>query len=624
MRVFSTPGVYRREIDLSEIFVSNGISNGGIVIRSPKGPIRRPVLVSNDKEFIEYFGEPVFVSGSSDSVLIPEYGYGSYGALEFLKQSTSLFVVRAFDPTDKYAAIEVDNDLSSTDTDLAVGGGILSLSGLPVVFDKSDTISSIDDVTLTEPLLISSISPGIDGNDISVTIETLHPNADWLYKFDDYPTDVSATIDGPLSIWTTGTSGDIDNYFPIASKVFKVKVYKKPSNKTWDDMYSNDLDEADSKLRIGEIESYYGSLSPLLDSNKKSLYIEDIINGKSKSIYVKANSGQILNYSYTFSGTSGEPYLPDGDDDGGYFVNSERLYILSGGSVTQSNGLDSSDDIFWPYFNDRQELPIQILIGTSYNTTTKQTIGEVVANRLDCIATVQAGELDDLTYQDILDSEKYGYIEPSYVSIYGGYSKIYDRNNDKYIYLPNSIYGAMLFARTDNVASPWNAPAGLDRGMLAVFDQLKVYNDDHIGKLYNRNINMVKYIKNAGFAMWGQKTAQLKKSALDRIQVRRTLLYIENNIEQTLFQYTFENNTDQTRLRIWSNVTAFLDTIGEDGLYSKEVVCDTTNNTPTVIDNNQINLDIYLQPTKSAEFIQFTTVVTKTGISFSDVKLKYA
>jgi len=97
-RVFNTPGVYRREIDLSEILIATGISNGAIVVRSSQGQIRRPVLVSNDKEYVEQFGQPVFTSGSGLSgidKLIPEYGYGSYGALEFLKESTNLYVVRA-------------------------------------------------------------------------------------------------------------------------------------------------------------------------------------------------------------------------------------------------------------------------------------------------------------------------------------------------------------------------------------------------------------------------------------------------------------------------------------------------------------------------------------------------
>ena len=131
-RVFKAPGVTRREIDLSEILVPTGISNGGIVVRALKGPVNRPVLISNDKEYIETFGEPIYTSGTGSpgtqtetEKLIPEYGYGSYGALEFLKESSVLYVVRAFDAdNDKYSNIEVNaSDLAFTVSAAGITGG---------------------------------------------------------------------------------------------------------------------------------------------------------------------------------------------------------------------------------------------------------------------------------------------------------------------------------------------------------------------------------------------------------------------------------------------------------------------------------------------------------------------
>ena len=125
--------------------------------------------------------------------------------------------------------------------------------------------------------------------------------------------------------------------------------------------------------------------------------------------------------------------------------------------------------------------------------------------------------------------------------------------------------------------------------------------------------------------MWGQKTAQMKASALDRINVRRNLLFIENNIEVAMFPFVFENNTVQTRLRAWSMVDEFLAGVQSGGgLTAYDVVCDETNNTAAIIDANQMNIDIYVQPVRSAEYIQFTTVVTRTGVAFSDVRLKYS
>lgn len=621
-RVFSAPDVYRREIDLSEILVATGISNGGLVGRFRKGPIRRPVLTINDKDFIEKFGQPYFTSGSGLSginALIPEYGYGAYGALEFLKESQTLYVVRAFDAGDIYAAIQVDNDATTANTD--VSSGIAPLTATPTQFDTKELISSVDANTNNEPLLVSYVSPGIEGNDIAFTIETLHPDADWLYAYDEFPSDSSATTS---AIWTTATSGDIETHFPIASKVFKMKVYQKPSDKTWGELYSNSADKADTKLRIEEIESYYGTLEPQLDSDGNELRMSTVINGNSKTVYVKTNQNQNFFYSYDFAGASAT--LPDGEDDSGkYVLNGDRLCKLANGAVTETNGLGSADDSFWNYFDNREELPVQILLNTSYNTTTKQAAAAIAAARLDCIVTNQVGTLNDIAFTDVINSEDYGYIAPSYVALYGGYSKVYDNYNDKFVWLPNSIYGASLFARVDNIADPWDAPAGIARGTMAVLDQYKTYNNNEIGKMYDKNINSVRLVRGTGFVMWGQKTAQLKKSALDRINVRRNLLFIENNIEIAMFPFVFENNTVQTRLRAWSIVDEFLAGVqAGGGLTTYDVVCDETNNTAAVIDSNQMNMDIYVQPTRTSEFIQFTTVVTRTGISFSDIRLKYA
>lgn len=621
-RVFSAPGVYRREIDISEILVATGISNGGIIGRFRKGPIRRPVLVANDKEFIERFGSPFYSSGSGTTgvnPLIPEYGYGSYAAIEFLKESSTLYVVRSFDSGDVYAAIQVDNDTTTANTN--VSAGIAPLTATPESFDTKDEISSVDAITNSEPLIVSYVSPGTDGNNYAVTIETLSPDSDWLYQYDDYPSDLSASTS---AIWTSSTSGDIAKHFPIASKVFKLKVYQKPEGKLWTDLYSNSADKASSKLRLQEIESYYGTLAPMLDTDGNDLHIEKVINGLSKNIYVKSNIGQSFLYSYNFAGASAT--LPGGEDDSGAFVyNGDQLCKLANGATTKSNGLNSRDDEFWTYFESREELPVQILINPTYVTTTKQAAASVAAKRLDCIVSNQVGSLSNVTYQDVMEAESYGYVAPSYVALYGGYSKVYDNYNDKFVWLPNAIFGAALFARVDNIANPWDAPAGINRAVLAVSDQYKIYSQDHIGKMYDKNINSVRFIRGTGFVMWGQKTAQLKKSALDRINVRRNLLFIENNIETALFPFTFENNTEQTRLRCWSIVDEFLAGVqAGGGVTAYDVVCDATNNTSDVIDRNTMNVDIYVQPSRTAEFIQFTTVVTRTGVSFSDVRLKYS
>lgn len=609
-RTFSTPGVYRREIDLSDILVPAGISNGGIVIRSFKGPINRPVLITNDKDYIDTFGAPYFVSGSSlTNKLVPEFGYGAYAALEFLKESTSLYVVRDFtSTTDKYASVGVHAT--------AVSG--IPQNGIATATvtnpDKADKIQNIDDVTMITSahgaLLVAATYPGTDGNSIAVTVESFSTSADWKYNYDSYPTDISAT-------YTSATVANVLSWYPIASKVFKLNVYTKDTSVDWTSYYSSPSDSSGTgKLRISPVETFYASLIPLQDADNKNLYAPIVINGNSKYIYVKTD-GTTTN----FTALTASSQLPNGDD-GNPYVQYTKLLQLAGGAIDKDDGLGSDSVDAWNLFTNREDVNVNILINPDPDTTVKQTVANIAAKRMDCIAVSQVGNVSVNTFQNVIESEQYGYVGPSYHALYAGYSKVYDQYNDKYVFLPNAIYGAQLMARVDNIADPWTAPAGIDRGTLSVIDQNKVFSFDDIGKMYDKNINAVRLIRGVGFTMWGQKTAQLKKSALDRINVRRNLLYIENNIETALLPFCFENNNVKTRLRIFSVVDGFLSTVqAGGGLTGYKVVCDETNNTSEVIDSNQLNVDIYVQPTRTAEFIQLTTVITRSGINLSEVRI---
>ena len=639
-RVFSTPGVYRREIDLSEILVPTGISNGGIVVRAKKGPVNRPVLVTNDKEYIDTFGQPIYTSGIStdeSGKLIPEYGYGAYAALEFLKESSTLYVVRAYDLNDTYANIEFTPSQTAIPFSIETSGGIY---GSPYKKgDRLDTrtyISVLDNYAVnsgSDNLIIGALGPGTEGNNIAITMEPFSLSADWKFVYDEYPTVASAVTASSMA------KTDMDIYYPIASNVFKINVYTKADGTTWDSLYRNNDDRLQGRLFISPVETFYGSLKEdIKDSNGNNLFVETVINGNSNYIYIKkgvscgtqfavvtgVDQSNMLPNALTSASEEYIKYMSSAsnNDGNGY----SRLMMLSGGdspSKVSNGGLDVPDG--WNIFEDRENVDVQILIGTSNYTTTKHEMGKIAATRADCITTVQAGNLTADEVSEVLPLEEYGYRTPSYVAIYGGYSKIYDQYNDKFVYLPNSIFGAALFARVDNIANPWDAPAGINRAVLSVLDQRKIFVNDEIGKLYDRNINVPKFIRGTGYVMWGQKTAQLKASALDRINVRRNLLYIENNIEISLLPFVFENNTAKTRLRVWSLIDEFLAGVqAGGGLTSYQVVVDETNNTPAVIDANRLNVDIYVAPARSIEFIQLTTVITRTGISFEEVRIATA
>jgi phage tail sheath protein FI len=281
-----------------------------------------------------------------------------------------------------------------------------------------------------------------------------------------------------------------------------------------------------------------------------------------------------------------------------------------------------SDPTLWNIFNNRRELTVDIVLAPHW--LDKKFAANVAASRLDCFAEVQSNPPNKLSVSDIIANEQYGYTAPSYVGLNVGFVRVFDSYSRKDVWLPMAIFAAMVDLRTTRLTKPWIAPAGTNRGVLSVDETLKKYDDADLDRLAGRNLNPVSYENGYGFTIWGQRTAQLKKSALDRKNVRFNLLYIENNIEISLKQFIFENNTQQTRMRIFDLVDGFLGGVAAaGGLYDYKVVCDDTNNPPSVIDTNRLNVDIYVQPTKTAEIINFTTVVTKTGESFNTVQLQY-
>ena len=618
VRKYSTPGVYRLEIDASNVTAPAGTSTGGIVIRSSKGPINRPVLISSDKELLDTFGKPVYTSGTTASSLIPEFGYGTYAALEFLKESNALYVGRVVVSTDEFSSRVFNSEGYNYTITSAVSGdtSAVGISAVPYVtgdqFDRPDYNKSVElsanfGAIAGGDFVVAAAFPGKDGDNIAVSIEAFSSACDWLYKYDTQPTS------GNYS----GTAISAGN-FPIASKIIRIDVYTKNTNDVWD-IIRNDVQTKISgsatsasikSLRdaYAPIETFYGTTVDQLDNNGTQLRIDGIINGNSSNIYVKISSGSVA-----FS-------IPSNANCG--YLSANALLDLSGGAfdVTKS-GQGSDATNAWDMFASREFLPgVNILINPDWDTGIKQKVARIAATRMDCIATGQSGDPLKVKVSDVLAAEVYGYVNPSYMALYAGYDKIYDQYNDKFVYLPKAAFGAALMARTDRVANTWDAPAGTNRAIIPSFSQKAVYTDADIGQLYDRNINTSKSIIGTGSVMWGQKTAQLKASALDRINVRRLLVYLENTIEPTLQAFLFELNTDRTRSRITSIVDSFLNGVqGAGGVTGYTVICDSSNNTPDVIDNNQLFCDIYVQPSRVIEFITLRTIITRTGVSTVEI-----
>jgi phage tail sheath protein FI len=206
----------------------------------------------------------------------------------------------------------------------------------------------------------------------------------------------------------------------------------------------------------------------------------------------------------------------------------------------------------------------------------------------------------------------------SYAATYYPWLQIRSRETGKVNFVPASTIVPAAYEYNDRVAAEWFAPAGLNRGALSTVLQpeRKLTSSDR-DRLYQASINPIATFPGVGTVIYGQKTLQQKASALDRVNVRRLLIALKSYIGQIGEGIVFEPNTQVTRNKFISQVNPYLESVQQrQGLYSFQVVMDDSNNTPDVIDRNQLVGSIYLQPTKTAEFIQLDFNILPTGTTF--------
>lgn len=209
-------------------------------------------------------------------------------------------------------------------------------------------------------------------------------------------------------------------------------------------------------------------------------------------------------------------------------------------------------------------------------------------------------------------------MDTNYAGAYWPWVQVVSQETGKLVWVPTSTVMAGVYAYNDNVSAEWFAPAGLNRGGLGgVIQAERKLSPSNRDNLYAGKVNPIATFPNVGVTAFGQKTLQQKASALDRIGVRRLLINLKRyigNIGKTL---VFEQNTTVTRNKFLSQATPYLESVQQrQGLYAFKVVMDDTNNTPDVIDRNQLVGQIYLQPTRTAEFILLDFNILPTGVSF--------
>jgi len=312
-------------------------------------------------------------------------------------------------------------------------------------------------------------------------------------------------------------------------------------------------------------------------------------------------------------------------------------YTLGGGVDYSANkGMTATlGDLITAYeeFSNKDEVEVDYLImgpglSNRFDSQAKANYLISLANeRKDCIATVgpHRSDLIGVTNTTTQTTNLVNYFSTlsssSFAVFDSGYKYTYDRFNNKFRYVPTNADVAGLMTRTNIVAYPWFSPAGQQRGVINNAIKL-AYNPSKAQRdqLYPQRINPVVTQPGVGTLLFGDKTALGYASAFDRINVRRLFLTVEQALQRAAESQLFELNDELTRANFKNIVEPYLrDVQAKRGLYDFLVVCDSTNNTPDVIDNNEFRADIYLKPTKSINYVTLTFVATRTGVSFEEV-----
>ena len=310
-------------------------------------------------------------------------------------------------------------------------------------------------------------------------------------------------------------------------------------------------------------------------------------------------------------------------------------YSLAGGVDYSANGgmtatLGNLKTAYELYSNKDEEQVDFLLMGPSCSTElesqAKANLLISLANsRKDCIAVISPHRANVVnvtssTTQTTNVVRFFSALTSSSFAVFdSGYKYVYDRFNDEFRYLPCNGDVAGIMVRTGINSFPWFSPAGTQRGALNNAVKL-AYNPskDQRDTLYSARINPI-VSQGSGPILFGDKTGLSYASAFDRINVRRLFIAVETALESAAQSQLFEINDSDTRDNFVNIVTPFLrDIQANRGIENFKVVCDSSNNTPSVIDNNEFRADIFIQPTRSINYINLTFVATRSGITFSE------
>ena len=672
-----SPGVLTRENDSSFIGARPVTYGAAVIGPAVMGPVGIPVGVSTFSQYEAIFGGSV-ESGSQQYTYLNSISARNY----FAQGGQSLLVTRVVTGSFSEASSSIGSTLTSgalvsganqllpsqTDGDdfnitgstggvvvpnVPVGGGLGSGAIASITLATqvaSDTTSSVTNITITTPGTgyqvgdtinfpsesIGATKPGGTNLTYDLIADDLQTTASFVIKsisegevMNNYQAIDSAngTLDSGSAYnlrWEIASVNTASGQFSLLVRRGNDTSTQKAILETYNNV---SLDPQASNY----ISKVIGDTYETVEQDGTDYFVKTNGNYPRRSAYIYVSEVGLATPSYFDNNgaaksefTGSLPKVQSGSFQGAEGKNFENGTALFNENISATNiqGIapnDYTQSINLLSNSDDYQFNVITAPGLNSQQHASQTTGLVTLaqGRTDCIAVIDIVQYNASINTVTTQASAY---DSSYAATYWPWLQTIDAGTGQTVWAPASTYIPAVYAFTDASSDPWFAPAGLLRGALgSVVRAERKLTSGNRDTLYEANVNPIATFPGSGVVVFGQKTLQKRASALDRVNVRRLLIALKGYITQVSDNLVFEQNTNATRNNFLANVNPYLESVQQrQGLYAFKVVMDATNNTPDVIDRNELVGQIYLQPTKTAEFIILDFNVLPTGATFPE------
>ena len=572
-----SPGVLTRENDQS--LVTTGTVSTGLAVVGPtvKGPVNIPTVVTSYSDYINKFGG-LFTSGGANYEYLTSITVNNY----FQQGGESVLVARVASGSYTAASSTVGSNFGATTASFQLEtlsvGALMNNSGNEIgtgslVNGTSENVRwEIANSNSGSGAFTLLIRRGDDNSNTKTILETwsnlsLDPNANnYIEAVIGNQAFTPVSDGGNYYIQTSGSYTNKSRYIRVKAVNLSTPSY-----------FNND----------GSANSAYTSSLPAIGSGS--------FTGATGPLFGATGSAALNMFDGIKTSTANS--------------NANNIQGVQIGDYTIAANLLANQDNY--DFNILSTPGLNLQNGTSAITTLLSNVQDR-GDAIYIIDSVSYGQnLSTVTTQAAAQNS-------SYAATYWPWLQVVGPETGKLLWVPASVVMPAVYAFTDQVSAAWFAPAGINRGGLpGVVQAERRLSPSDRDTLYSAKVNPLATFPGTGVVAYGQKTLQTQATALDRVNVRRLLIDLKRYIGGISRQLVFEQNTAVTRNRFLNQVNPYLTTVQQrQGLYAFKVVMDDSNNTADVVDRNQLVGQVYLQPTKTAEFILIDFNITPTGASF--------